>query len=99
MHVNNILKVISIRLDSRFPVAIVAQDPDLELPPDVDGPMDPDLELPPDDDGPELPDNDAAGLCRWAFELKKRSLSGGSEPATKRKLWPLKKKQFFLIKQ
>ena len=62
MHVNNILKVISIRLDSRFPVAILAQDPDLELPPDVDGPMDPNLELPPDDDGPELPCNDDEGL-------------------------------------
>ena len=84
MHVNNILKVISIRLDSRFPVAILAQDPDLELPPD--------------DDGPELPCNDDEGLSlehiignRLAQKYRrvkqrscakqKRKTSGGRAPA------------------
>ena len=73
----------------------MAQDPDLELPPDVDGPMDPDLELPPDDDGPELPCNDDEGLSLEDIignhpakkyrraKQRSRATSGGCAPAAR----------------
>ena len=74
----------------------MAQDPDLELPPDVDGPMDPDLELPPDDDGPELPCNDDEGLSLEDIIIgnhpakkyrrakqRSRATSGGCAPAAR----------------